>query len=458
MACCITDMPAIDFGTSSYERARGGMPALPVLNMVFEPAPTEPGGFALQSRLPLADRSADMGAGPVAQLFRGDLVLGGALFGVSAGTLYEGTTARGAIAGSGPVSMAGYPGVLFVNAGGSVYTWDGTSLAAVSFPDSADVTKVVMAASRVVALKKDSGAFYWTGALGSTFEALDFATAESMPDGSLDALYIDGILVIFGAETTEYWHSGGDADLPFVPVVARVIEKGIRATGCAAPINNTFAWVTNENHVCLYDENTIISNAGLQERIAASTACRLFRFVMNGDQYLALRLDSETQVFSPRETKWSEFGSQDETNWLPQCYAGGVFGSAKDGKTLAFGTSGALELGAELERRFRAGFPIDGGGVQVSNVHLRCNVGQTPYLTGDYTNPSIQMRISRNAGKTWGAWKTRRLGAQGEYRKRVRWNGVGQASRPGFLAEFRVTDPVDVRVSGVLVNELHGGR
>ena len=68
------------------------------------------------------------------------------------------------------------------------------------------------------------------------------------------------------------------------------------------------------------------------------------------------------------------------------------------------------------------------------------------------------MRVSRDAGQTWGSWKRRGLGEQGKYRKRVQWRAVGMASRPGFLGEFRVTDPVPLRVSSALINETYGGR
>jgi hypothetical protein len=128
-----------------------------------------------------------------------------------------------------------------------------------------------------------------------------------------------------------------------------------------------------------------------------------------------------------------------------------------DGKTLTWGT-GHLELGSTLERRFRAGFPLDGGGVNVGNLNLRCDPGNTPFLTGAYTDPKVEVRLSRNGGRTWGDWKQRSLGVQGDYRKRVQWRRLGQASRPGFLCEVRVTDPVPFRVSGVTVNEPFGGR
>lgn len=450
-------MPSIQFGLSSYQRARGDLPELPVINLFAEEAPTEETGVVLQSRPGLDDRGADMGAGPVRQLFQRDLVLDTALFGVSGSTFYSGATSIGSIDGAGPVSIAGYQTNVFVAAGAGLWGYDGTTFAEIALPDNFDAVKVIVAASRIIVIRKDTGKFYWSDSLEDDIESLDFATAESQPDRGLDVLFIDDTLVLFGAETVEFWPNTAGADLPFQPLEGRVIEKGIKATGCAVGIGSTFAWVTNGNQVCLGDENTIISNPGLEERIEASSACGLWTFTLGGIEFIALRIDGETHVWSIRSRLWSEFASYGADNWIPQCFAGGVFGSSLDGKTLAWST-GHTDLGGVLERRFRAGMPINAGGFTIGNVQVRCNVGQTPYLTGDYVDPKAEMRLSRDAGQTFGTWRAAMLGAQGNYRRRVQWRACGMASQPAFLAEFRVTDPIDWRVSDALVNEPYGGR
>lgn len=448
-------MPNLTFGTSSYERARGDMPSLPVINMFVEESPTEETQIAMQSRPALVDRGVTMGSGPVREVFRADSVLGTDLFGVSGSNLYRNATSIGSIDGSGPVSIAGYENFLFTAAGGSLLGYNGATLVSIPFPDGASVAKVIVGASRAIAIRKDTGKFYWSEPLGTSITALNFATAESAPDRALDLLFIDNILIIFGAETVEFWPATTSSDAPFTPLQGRVIERGIKATGCATQIGSAYAWVSNHNQICLNDENTVISNPGLEERIAASTECRLFRFFIYGAEFLALRIDGETQVW--RNGKWSEFQSYGFANWVPQCWSDGVFGSAYDGRTMAWG-SGHADLGGVLERRFRAGMPINSGGVTISNLQIRCNIGQTPYLTGDYANPKIEMRTSRNAGKTWGPYKQKTLGEQGQYRTKVQWRALGMASYPAFFAEFRCVDPVDFRVSQVTVNDVDGGR
>ena len=451
-------MPAMQFGLSSFERAEGDLPQLPVVNFFAEQAPMEGQGVVLQSRPGLVDNGANMGAGPVRALFQRDNVLSTARFGVSGSKLYSGTTDLGTIDGTGAFSIAGYENFLFVAGGAGLWGYDGTTLAEIAFPDGADVSKVVVGASRLVTIRKDTGKFYWSEPLASSIGALDFATAENQPDRLRDMLFIDDVLVLFGAETVEFWPNTGDADLPFQPLEGRVFEKGIRATGCAAIFDATFMWVGNDNKVYTNGQKPVaISNPGLEEKIAASAACSLWTFELEGNEFLALRLDAGTWVYSSRSGMWSEFQSYGRANWIPQCFAGGVFGSSIDGRTMQFGSAHS-DLGGVLERRFRAGFPLDSAGVIVGNTQLRVNVGQTPFLSSDYAAPQIEMRVSRDAGQTWGSYKPRDLGAQGQYRRRVQWRAVGMASRPGLLAEFRLTDPVPLRVSSVLVNEPYGGR
>lgn len=450
-------MPAMQFGLSSYDRGRGGLPELPVFNMFLEQTPTEEGGLILQSRPGLSDRSITMGAGPVEQLFLRDLVLDSEMYGVSAGALYQDATRVGPISGSGFCSIAGNEIGLMTTRGGALYFYDGSTLSAVSFPDSADVAHVSVGGSRYWMVRKDTGKLYWTDALESDVEALDFLTAESLPDRLLQTLWIDGGLIGFGAESVEFFQQTGDSSLPLVPLTNMVFEKGLKATGCATNIGPTFAFVTNTNQVCFQRDDNVISNPGLEERIEASSECRLFNFFIGGKEFLGLRIDSEFQAWSIDTGAWSEFTSYGQTNWLPQCYAAGAFGSSIDGRTFAW-NDGHQDLEGVLVRKWRAGFPINGGGVNVSNVRVRVNVGRTPFLTGDYAEPQIEMRVSDDAGQTFDAWQSTDLGAQGNYREMPEWRALGLASWPGFIAEFRVTDPVDLRVSACLINEQYGGR
>lgn len=449
-------MPRVQFGLSAFERARGNLPELPVKNMFAEEVPTEETGVVLQSRPGLYDLAGGMGDGPVQCLFKASGVLNAALFGISGGEFYQASDSKGAIDGTGPVSMTGYENLVFATAGANLWGYDGSSLIAIAFPDGAPIKKVLVGASRLIAIREDTEQFYWSDVLSTTIDALSFASAESQPDRLRDAVFIDGILILFGAETTEFWPATQEADLPFRPLPGQVFERGIRNTGAATKVGSTFAWVTDKSQVCLTNPEQIVSNAGLEALIAASDNAFLWNFYLEGTEFLALRIDAGTWVYSMRSRMWSQFESYGYDNWIPQCFAGGVFGSSIDGRLLGW-TDAHEDLGGVLERLIRAGFPLSSDSVTINNVVLQTNPGNTPYLAAPYDEPTVEMRRSLDGGRTWGNWRQASLGAQGEYRKRVQWTACGMAGQPGWMGEFRVTDPVPFRVSGVFVNEPWGG-
>lgn len=447
-------MPRMQFGLSAFKRARGDLPELPVVNMFAEASQTETTGVVLQSRPALVDRVANMGAGPVKCLFKGNGVLDGALYGVSAGALYRETVSLGAIDGSGFASMAGYEDYLFACAGASIWTYDGATLSTIAFPDGANVIKVLVGSGRLIALRSDTEKFYYSDPLAATIGALNFATAENQPDRLRDMIFIKDALVLGGAETVELWPNTNDDVLPFQPLEGAVWKVGVKNTGAMCNYGTTFAVVTSNNQIVLGDQDGVISNAGLEAEIEASANAYLFTFLIDGSEFLALRLDSGVWIFNRRSQAFSTFETYGLDDWTPQCFVSGVFGSSVNGKTYSF--SGHVDEGGVLERRFRAGFPVNGGEVTINNIMVRCNTGGTPYLSGDYTDPDIEMRLSYDGGKTWEEWLGNTLGPQGGYGLKVMWSGLGIAYNPGLLAEFRVTAPVDFRVSDVLINEPYG--
>lgn len=444
----------MQFGTSAFERERGDLPTIPLTNMIVEQANTEETQIALQSRPGLVDRNRTVG-GNVQAVFRADGVLSGKEYAVSGGYLYEEGISVGAVDGSGPVSIAGNELGIMIACGASLWFFDGVTLSAVSFPDSANVAKVFAGASRFWAIRADTGKIYYTPALDTTIDGLDFATAESVPDKLLDGLWIDDAAVLLGSESVEFWPNTSD-DPPIQPLEGRVFSRGVKATGCATQWGETFAWVGNDNAVYTNgDGPQAISTPGLQALIEASSTCSLWTFILEGQDFLALRIDGRTFVRGARNGSWSEFKSYGQTNWLPQCYSDGIFGCS-NGKTAEWG--GHADFDGVIDHTFRGGFPVNSGGVTINNIILRTNTGQTTYTSGDYVEPIVEMRLSRDLGKTWGEWRPRSLGEQGRYRKRISWRACGMASAPGLLAEFRLTAPIDWRVSDVLANEVLGGR
>ncbi len=444
----------LSFGTSAFDRERGNFPALPVINMFAEEEAVE-GGVSLQSR-PGLETTATLGNGPVTAIYHVDGVLGGDVFALSDGELYQQGVLVGAIDGTGPAKLEGFEDFLFATQGNSLWSYDGASLASVVTPGGFQTLDLCIGASRLIVIDKGTGRFYWSDVLTSTIDALSFATAENSPDLLKACLYIGDVLVLFGSDTVEFWPVTADPDAPFQPLVGRTFEVGIRDTGCATEFNGTYAWITDRNRVCVTEPDNVISLPGLEAKIEASSTASLWTFLLDGTECLAVRIDNETWVYPSRSNQWSQFESYGEDNWIPQCSQHPYFGSAIDGRIMSF-TDDHSDFGDVLERRFRAGAVINVPSMPLNNVFIRTNPGQTPFIVGNYTDPVVEMRTSRDGGFSWSAWKQRTLGTQGQYRKRVMWSSLGFFSYPGMFLEFRVTDPVPFRVSRVVANDPYGG-
>lgn len=455
-------MPDIPFGSGAYRRSNGNLPEFTLVNMFLEATPSAENGVVLLSRKGLA-LSSTAGPGPVTGIFSQPGTFNGDVFRVSGGFLYRGTTSLGAINGTGPVSFAASGTEILVTAGASLWSYNGTNLQAVVFPDSANVRAVTFISGHFVAIRDGTHKYYWSAQLnGRSWDALDFASAESEPDNLLDCVAMRGNLYLMGQATIEPWYYTGALDLPFSLIEQRLFPKGVHSTGCAIEIDNALAWVGND--AIVYRSGDVperISDHGIEERISASATVSAFGFIFEGHTHFCVRLDDSTFAIDFATGQWAELATSGRSNFAGRCATMQDtevrFGDDATGKAWTF-SDGYQDDGAVLMREFTGAFPIKGSPVVVDSLMVDANTGWTEYLSGQGTDPMIEVASSRDAGATFGTFRQARLGAQGEYRTRSRWTRMGMFDSPGAMFKFRVTDPVGLRVSSVAVNEPSGGR
>jgi len=441
----------IEYGTSAFNRTRGNLPPLRLVNLFAEQGKAgDP--VVLQSFRGIVVDSTH-GSGPIRGTFQRDGVFNGDKFVVSGTEFYRGSTLLGTIAGDGVVSIASSDLELLVTAGSTLYSYNGTDFVAVSFPDDAGVTAVVHTAGYFVAIRAGTGQWYFSAVLdGRTWDGLDFATAESEPDYLLDMTVLDGILVLAGSQSIEFWAPSGNQDLPFTKIQQREFEQGLAATGCIVSVDNTFFFLGSD--LILYRNGevpTAVADNAIVEASQASTTYRLFLLTDERHKFIYLRLDNKTYGLDITTNQWTERMSYGRDNWR----VGAGMGDDETGTVWRF--DGYLDNGGPMERLFTAGSLLESP-FQVRNLRLSAEVGTTPYLNGDYANPQIEMRSSDDGGNLWSDWESEELGAQGEYGNRVEFRALGMFADPGMLFQFRITDPVSVRISNVQVNAPKGGR
>jgi hypothetical protein len=447
----------LPLATSAYRRDTGNLPNLPLRNMFAEKAGDN---VILQSRPGLSELYT-VGSGPIVGLFAKDGVFAGDLFAVSDNALYRGTALLGTINGTGPVSWAAAGSQLAITRGQSLYVYNGTTLSAVAFPDGARVRCVETLGGYFYAVRDDTHRIYFSALLdGTDWEALDYISAERKPDPIYDLVLVGEELAALGSESVEFFQETGDGDAPIARAAGRTLSVGVKAVGCSAVVDGALVWIANDNSVRTYDGTARrLSEADVDEQIAASVSVSGFGWPWEGHVFFAVRLDAETRVVDAATTEWDEAGSLGYDNFRAQC-------AAVDGGQVRFGDSesgavckwyGWTELGEPLERIFSAAARLNEP-LSVNNIMVEANVGFTELLTGQGSTPTLEVCFSRDGGATYGPWRQMTLGAQGNYRARARLNRCGMFDPPGIIAKFRCTDPVPLRISGVGFNEPGGGR
>lgn len=442
----------LEYGKGAYNRSRGNLPPLDTVNMYVEQSTTQ--GVVMQSRLPLKE-VADIGAGPVQASLTKDGVFDGDRFTISGGIAYRGTTLLGAVTGTGPASIAVRAGEVLFNAGGPLYSYNGTNFIEVTFPDSSDVTKIIYSSGYFIALEADTGYWFFSAVNdGRTWDALDFAEVESDPDAILDAVVLDGVVVFGGPNSVEFWAPTGNADLPFTPIQQRIFEQGVIAAGCMVQDDNSFFWIGGDKIPYRNGEAPqAIGGDFLVERIAASTSYRVFLLKDERHKFVCIRLDTETWAYDITTGETFELRSYGRTNF--RC--GPDYGDDETGKIWEFVDYGTENDEGIVERILTAGERLLSPKTYDS-VTVECEVGTTPFLTGDYVDPTLEFRASDDGGNEWSDWESDTLGRQGDYRKIIEYRALGMFNLPGSLFQIRMTDPTPFRVSGFYDNQNAKGR
>jgi len=463
-------VPDILYGKGAYRRDNGNFAEMKLVNMFPEAAPTVEQGVALLSR-PGLRMVAWLGAGPIRDHFQHPGLFNGDTFTISGGELYRNTTLVGAVDGAGIPRWAWSKREIVVTCGQTAYSYRGPGdFVAISMPDAFPVRSVTgMIGGFFVYLRDGTSRYYWSNINDArTFAiatgGLSYASAEAMPDNLLDCMAIGDNLYLLGEESVEvHFLAPNDTKLPFHRITQRTAPKGIIATGTATMFDNALHWVGHDNVIYRMAEVPMrMSNHAIEERVSQSANYRMFTFLFQGHSFLCVRLDGGTWVFDPAGGKeWPEFQTLNQPNFLGQCAAmlesGVQFGSAIDGTIYEFGDDWT-DNGERLERRFTGAFPIKGGVVPVDMIEVDCNAGAIDPFDWPDVDPQLEMRSSRDAGKSFGMWRTASLGKTGERRKRPRYRRCGYFDAPGAMFDFRLLDPAPLRVSAVLINEPSSGR
>jgi len=316
--------------------------------------------------------------------------------------------------------------------------------------------------------KEDSDRFYISAINdGTSWNSLDYASAEGRSDNLVSCLSDHRELWLFGEETTEVWYNSGNADFPFQRFEGAFLEIGCGAKHSPAKLDNMVFWLTDKGAIvrAVGYNPQIISTRQIEYQISQySTISDAigFGYKQEGHAFYVLTFptanrtwvyDAATGFWHERRSKWP-----DMTRWRANCYVffnnKHLVGDMENGKIYELDTSYYKEddqtmgcirtcqvIHADRKRIFFHSFEID----------FEAGIG---LATGQGDDPQAMLQWSDDGGHTWSNEHWRSIGKIGEYKKRVIWRRLGQARERIF--KVTITDPVNRVIIGAHLNATIG--
>jgi len=434
---------------------------------------------AFLQRAPGLRSLVTLGVGPV----RGLWTFGSYGYAVSGNTLYKiddqwVATAKGTVAGTGPVSMVDNGTQLFIAAGATGYIYNANTdvFAQITDPDFPGATTVGFLDGYFVFNEPNSQKFWVTALLdGTSVDPLDFASAEGSPDDLVSLIVDHREVWLFGQTSVEVWYNAGLPDFPLSRIQGAFNEIGCAAPFSVAKLDNGVFWLGADarGKGIVYRSNgyngTRISTHSVEWQIqqySDISDATAYTYQQDGHSFYVLNFPSAdtTWVYDVATQAWHQ-----RAGWLNNAFTRHrgnnqmafngeiVIGDYQTGGLYAYDLTVYSEAGSVQKwlRSWRA-LPTGTNNLNRTTQHslqLDCETGVGLDGVGQGVDPQVMLRWSDDGGHTWSNehWKT--MGRIGETGTRVFWRRLGMTLKlRDRVYEISGTDPVSITIVGA---ELH---
>lgn len=352
----------IPLGLQSYSRPSGFQPETILRNMYIES--DQSGDESEEAPIFRLQRAGldlyDTLSGPIRGIYQKTGVGDGLPFCAAGSSLVTTDGATNTVIGTitddgDTVPMVASNFALGLCAGGDFFLYDYDTLSQISLPDDRAIIDLETINSYFL-LPTASGRFYWLTPGSSEVNALDFATAESCPDGLIGIKRLNDEFYLFGTSTTETWQLTGEADSPFQKAQGRAFDKGAISRDTIVNFDNSIVWVGDDGIV--YRVSNVpqrISDFGIEERLRnRSDAPSAWSFTQDAHKFYVLSIPSQgTFAYDSATRAWSEFSSLGSTLWKPTCgvpYQCGTLCGGNEGKLWKLNPDSSTDEGVPFER------------------------------------------------------------------------------------------------------------
>ena len=383
--------------------------------------------------------------------------------------------------GSGPAGISTNGKQIHIAAGdaGFIFDVETEALSPISDPEYPKAFTSTFVAGRFVVEDADSqGKFYWSELYdGTSWNGLEFATAELLPDPVV-AVYGRGqSLTVFGSQTVEFWRPSEEG---FSPITGSGQRMGLRSRDSVAEADNVIFYHASDGSFRAMSgyQPQRISTPSVEAAISKWTDAEGFCYALDGHTVYQVTSPSYDRTFCYDLTESQRLGVP---VWFERRSGLGMtetrhrarFSAVCFGKTLVGDTQTGVvwELSPGFPPQFSEFYtphlsdPDMHRRMTISKLELVCRTGKTSTIAqagwselwsllwggGDQSRePRCMLSVSRNNGFEWGESKWRDMGLDGQQDTRVIWRRLGQFRQ--LACHFRVTHPIPFTVIGVNVD------
>jgi len=295
---------------------------------------------------------------------------------------------------------------------------------------------------------------------GTTWDALDFGTAEADPDPIVAPVVHNNQLFVTGSETTEGFQNIGGPGFPFQRNNI-FLDKGCYAPFSLVSSNQQFFMIgggKNESPgiwAFVRGQFQKISTIAIDNVIGGFTDAVLnvtfaITWSFDGQFFVAFSFLERTFVFNMTTNLWHEqkssvddavTGDPTQVRWrvnsLVHAYGYNIVGDSQDGRIGILDKAEYQEYDNNIVRVFTTQ-PIAKGGkpLRIPMIELTVESG----VGNGVEDPVVSLAISEDA-KTFDYERSRRIGKIGKYGQRVIWRKNGRIPR-FCIWRFRWSDAV----------------
>lgn len=301
---------------------------------------------------------------------------------------------------------------------------------------------------------------------GTSWNALDFATAESSPDNLKRPIQIGGNLFLMGDFTGEIWTNTGASAFPFQKVAGGKMNTGIYAPASALEVDNTLFWVGRDKFGfgIVYRANGFtpkrISTTPVERIIKAATDGtnirsysyeddgHLFYVLTGGGLAVTLVYDVTTDMWHKRAYLNPINGAFEQH--LGACYMNAfgkhLVGDRNTGRIYVMDQETYDDNGDPLAmERIFTHISDEEQRIRYNNLVIGAESG-VGTQTGQGYDPVIELQLSYDGARTWSDIFSEPIGKAGEYLNKCEFRQIGLAAM--LTIKIRMTDPVPRRITG----------